>query len=261
MIWEILVEISRNLVRNLSVSELKTALSRDLFFCNLPRWDYTRWVHYWNSFTTRTVLKNIYMYIHTYIYVCIYICIYINPSLHGCRVLTSLHKHVTMSKYQTSPHSIFCHFQFHVFTAATHNNNNRTQLLFFQSLLFLHLSPTEVARRNTRSETNLSGGISWTCYQAICGINWKTSKQNTKQKDPPKRNLNHLWIIRESLPIVFTIFFHFLSDMKVELIATRESLTNKLLTFTKTQYLCSFCTGILFFLCKRWLHRFLVSIN
>ena len=32
MIWEILVEIFRNLVRNLSVSELKTALSRDLFF-------------------------------------------------------------------------------------------------------------------------------------------------------------------------------------------------------------------------------------
>lgn len=133
--------------------------------------------------------------------------------------------------------------------------------LLSKPIIFLSFSKWN-GKKVYRSGTSLSGDISWTCYQAICVINWKTSKQNTKANtlSPPatKYNINHSWI-REFLPIAFAIFFHFASNMKVELRATQESLRNKWLTFTKIQYLCSLCT--LFFLCKRWLCRFPVYIN
>lgn len=45
---------------------------------------------------------------------------------------------------------------------------------------------------------------------------------------------------------MFSIFFQFVANVNVELRATHVSLINKLLTFTKTQHLCSFYMCLLF---------------
>ena len=107
MVSEVLVEISRNLVGNLSVSESKnSALSRDLFFKTCLG-EITKGECITVSILLSSYLKKI------YIYACVYICM--------CMKFLPPWTSQTGHNVKTSDffHSIFCHFCFHIFTTAT----------------------------------------------------------------------------------------------------------------------------------------------
>ena len=84
MVSEVLVEISRNLVGNLSVSESKnSALSRDLFFKTCLG-EITKGECITVSILLSSYLKKIYIYACVYIYTYIYIYTHTHTHTHVC---------------------------------------------------------------------------------------------------------------------------------------------------------------------------------
>ena len=110
MVSEALVEISRNLVGNLSVSESKnSALSRDLFFktClgEITKGECITVFYYLHSFKIYIcACIYIYIYIYTHTCMCVYICM--------CMKFLTPWTSQTGHNVKTSDffHSIFCHF-------------------------------------------------------------------------------------------------------------------------------------------------------